>query len=87
VGSFKPNAFGLYDMHGNVFEWTQDCWNYSYKGAPSNGSAWLKGNCDRAVVRGGSWNSDPASLRSASRVRFGRANRNFYFGFRLIQGE
>jgi formylglycine-generating enzyme required for sulfatase activity len=87
VKSFQPNAFGLYDMHGNVWEWTQDCWNTSYKGAPSDGSAWKAGNCGSAVVRGGSWNSLPTSLRSANRNGFGRAIRNLNFGFRLIQGQ
>ena len=84
VKSFSPNAFGLYDMQGNVWEWTQDCWNTSYKGAPTDGSAWQKGNCDRAVVRGGSWLGKPDHLRSANRTRFGRAIRNDEIGFRLI---
>ncbi len=85
VASFKPNAFGLFDMHGNVWEWTQDCWNTSYKGAPNNGSPWLKGDCGRGVVRGGSWYNYPSNLRSASRSWSGRANRVNYRGFRLIQ--
>ncbi len=55
VGAFSPNAFGLHDMHGNVYEWVRDCWNESYSGAPSDGSAWQTGNCSRRVLRGGSW--------------------------------
>ena len=65
VGSFQPNAFGLYDMHGNVWEWVQDCWNKNYNGAPANGSAWLSGTCKRRVLRGGSWFDNPDYMRSA----------------------
>ena len=55
VGSFSANAWGLHDMHGNVWEWVHDCWNDSYVGAPSDGSAWASGDCNLRVVRGGSW--------------------------------
>lgn len=68
VGSFAPNAFGLYDMHGNIWEWMQDCWHDNYQNAPDDGSAWLEkesGDCNRRVVRGGSWSIDPRILRSA----------------------
>ena len=58
VGFFGANAFGLYDMHGNVWEWAEECWHDSYWGAPSNGDAWLGGDCSQHVVRGGSWNDD-----------------------------
>ncbi len=68
VGSYAPNAFGLYDLHGNVREWVEDCWNEDYTGAPGDGSARTSGNCGRRVLRGGSWNDDPRSLRSASRA-------------------
>jgi formylglycine-generating enzyme required for sulfatase activity len=67
VGSFPANAFGLYDMIGNVWEWTQDCWNQSYQGAPADGTPWTSGDCSRRVVRGGSWLSDPDDLSSADR--------------------
>ena len=67
VGSFLPNAFGLYDVHGNVWERTQDCWNESYEGAPVDGSAWRSGNCEANVLRGGGWNIDARYLRTANR--------------------
>jgi Sulfatase-modifying factor enzyme 1 len=65
VGSFKPNAFGLYDMHGNVIEWVEDRWHESYGGAPTDGTAWLQdGDASRPIVRGGSWVSGPQDLRA-----------------------
>ena len=67
VGSFAPNGWGLHDMHGNVREWVQDCWNESYEGAPTDGSAWLSRDCYERVVRGGSWFWGPWKLRSAYR--------------------
>ncbi len=67
VGSFKPNAFGLHDVHGNVSEWVEDCWNEDYKGAPSDGTAWTAGDCERRVLRGGGWGDHPAYLRSTRR--------------------
>ena len=67
VGSYPPNRFGLHDMHGNVWEWVQDCWNDSYAGAPDKGQAWLSGICSHRVLRGGSWFSDSDNLRSADR--------------------
>jgi formylglycine-generating enzyme required for sulfatase activity len=85
VGSFEPNAFGLYDMIGNVWEWAQDCWNDSYKGAPSDGSAWESGNCGRRVVRGGSWGDLPEYVRVAYRSRVAPSNRNYIQGFRLAR--
>ena len=63
----RPNAFGLFDMYGNVNEWTQDCVNNNYVGAPTDGLAWTEGSCTRRVIRGGSWYSSPIDLRSASR--------------------
>ena len=85
VGSFAANAFGLYDMHGNVWEWTQDCWNGSYKDAPSDGTAWLSGNCGRRVLRGGSWYFIPNFLRSANRFRITTDYRIDDLGFRLAR--
>jgi formylglycine-generating enzyme required for sulfatase activity len=67
VGSFKANAFGLHDMHGNVFEWVQDCGNANYDGAPADGSARTDGTCASRVLRGGSWSYPPRDLRSAHR--------------------
>lgn len=88
VGSFKPNAFGLYDLHGNVWEWNQDCWHASYSGAPPDGSAWLadnNGDCEKSVVRGGSWVYDPRGLRSALRYWFYTDGTNSVRGFRLAR--
>jgi formylglycine-generating enzyme required for sulfatase activity len=67
VGSFAPNVFGLYDMHGNVGEWVQDAYHENYTGAPADGSAWESGDTSRRVLRGGSWYDNPRLLRSASR--------------------
>ena len=88
VGSFPANGFGLYDMHGNVLEWTQDCWHDSYRGAPTNGQAWEGangGNCDRRVVRGGSWSHFPGHLRAAYRYSLGVSYRGLQLGLRLVQ--
>ena len=85
VGGYGPNAFGLYDVHGNVWEWTEDCWNASYAGAPTDGSAWLSGDCSRRVYRGGSWGSDPRNVRSAIRDRDTTDSRNVALGFRLAR--
>lgn len=68
VGSYQANGFGLHDMHGNVWERLEDCWNDSYADAPSDGSARLRPNCGRRVLRGGSWASDSFQLRSAYRA-------------------
>jgi formylglycine-generating enzyme required for sulfatase activity len=83
VGSFKPNAFGLYDMAGNVWQWVQDCYHDHYNGAPTDGSARITGDCSRRVVRGGSWGNIPQYLRSASREWFSADDRDFHIGFRL----
>lgn len=85
VAHYKKNSNDLYDMTGNVWEWTQDCWNDSYSGAPDDGSAWKSGDCTRRVLRGGSWNYRPSYLRSANRDWNDTSNRYYYFGFRLVQ--
>ncbi|MEH2014737.1 SUMF1/EgtB/PvdO family nonheme iron enzyme [Nostoc sp.] len=83
VGSFPPNAFGLYDMHGNVWEWCQDSWHYSYKGAPRDASAWINNDNQYQILRGGSWNYDPRYCRSASRNYYNRDDHYDYIGFRV----
>ena len=85
VGSFPANAFGVHDMHGNVYEWVEDCHNVSYTGAPSDGSEWLGGDCDRRVLRGGSWSLNPWYLRSANRDWFTTGDRYFLNGFRVAR--
>ena len=81
--ALKPNEFGVYATLGNVFEWVEDCWNDSYQGAPSDGSAWTEGDCDKRSLRGGSWFSQPKHVRSAFRNRFEPAARASTFGFRV----
>jgi formylglycine-generating enzyme required for sulfatase activity len=85
VGSFPANAFGLHDVAGNVWEWTEDCWNESYRGAPADGSPWTSGDCDTRVVRGGSWTLIPGNLRSANRNRFVTSGRSYHLGFRVAR--
>jgi len=87
VGRFQPNARALHDMHGNVWEWTEDCWHDNYKSAPDDGRAWLEengGECGRRVVRGGSWNSVADYLRSADRTWNLTDDRRYIIGFRVV---
>jgi formylglycine-generating enzyme required for sulfatase activity/uncharacterized caspase-like protein len=87
VGSYAPNTFGLYDMHGNVWEWCQDHWHDSYEGAPIDGSAWLNigENDNRSrLLRGGSWIGGPRNCRSAVRFRDLIDFRNGNCGFRVV---
>jgi len=85
VGAFKPNAFGLFDMHGNVHEWVEDSYHPTYEGAPEDGSAWTAGGTSSRVLRGGSWSFFPNYLRSANRS-FDRPDfRNDYIGFRVAR--
>ena len=83
VGSFAPNAFGLYDMAGNIWEWTEDCYHDNYEGAPLDGSAWTGGDCSLHSLRTGSWGLAPRFVRSAARVRTAAGDRDSYRGFRV----
>ena len=85
VGSFPANPFGLYDVHGNVSEWVEDCRNESYRGAPTDGSAWESGKCVQRALRGGSWVSHPWYLRSADRFWFTTVIRFSNAGFRVAR--
>lgn len=85
VGSFKANPFGLFDTAGNVAEWVEDCWNDSYQGAPTNGSAWTKGQCRLRVLRGGSFDSESDYVRSNSRFRYDVDVRYLGNGFRVVR--
>jgi formylglycine-generating enzyme required for sulfatase activity len=85
VGQFPPNAWALYDMHGNVWEWCQDHWHDSYEGAPTGGCVWAKGgNSDLRILRGGSWDVIPWYCRSAYRLIFGPGNDLSIIGFRVV---
>jgi formylglycine-generating enzyme required for sulfatase activity len=85
VGSFKANAFGLYDTLGNVFQWTEDCWTDDYQGAPLDGSARTAGDCAQHELRGGSWFTQPEFVRTSYRNRFDSDYRSTSVGFRLIR--
>lgn len=88
VGSFRPNPFGLHDMLGNVWEWTEDCYHDSYAGAPADGSARISGaGCRLRVLRGGTWLIDPGDLRAAFRFRNGSGVRYPFAGFRVARTE
>ncbi|GCA90600.1 SUMF1/EgtB/PvdO family nonheme iron enzyme [Microcystis aeruginosa] len=87
VGTFPPNAFGLYDMHGNIMEWCADHWHYSYNGAPTDGSAWLSQyENDYRLLRGGSWDFNPGNCRSASRYSNSPVLDFYDVGLRLVCG-
>jgi formylglycine-generating enzyme required for sulfatase activity len=85
VGSFKANSFGLNDMLGNVFQWTEDCWNADYKGAPIDGTARADGDCTERELRGGSWFSTPSYVRANYRNHFGVDYRGSSVGIRLAR--
>ena len=88
VSSFSPNPFGLYNVHGNVWEWVQDCQHTTYVGAPADGSAWVKAcqALDKRVQRGGAWAGEPAALRASSRAWFTADFRSNAGGFRVARG-
>jgi formylglycine-generating enzyme required for sulfatase activity len=87
VAWFRANAWDLYDMHGNVYEWVEDCWHDDYEDAPGDGSAWREedgGNCNFPVLRGGSWFGVQVFARSAFRIRHFPSSRSLYVGFRVV---
>jgi formylglycine-generating enzyme required for sulfatase activity/class 3 adenylate cyclase len=83
VGSFKPNPFGLYDMGGTVDQWVEDCWHKNYGGAPTDGSAWVEGDCGSHVIRSGSWKNDARYVRPANRDSYDTSVRYPTHGFRV----
>ena len=85
VGKYPENKFGLHDVHGNVWEWVEDCWHGDYTNAPSDGSAWLNEPNNLHVLRGGSWNSKPEYLRSAVRNANVATFRGINVGFRVVR--
>ncbi|MDB5985810.1 MAG: hypothetical protein JWR16_863 [Nevskia sp.] len=86
VGSYPPNAWGLYDMLGNVWEWVEDCWHSDYSGAPTDGSAWISGgDCNKRVNRGGGWGNNPRALRVSNRDADPQDTRSDGMGFRVAR--
>jgi len=89
VGAYPTNAWGLFDMHGNLYEWVEDVWHDDYGGAPADGTAWLdnegKISSRVRVIRGGSWLNLPGLLRSANRSRFDPEGRDIHLGFRVAR--
>ena len=85
AGGYAPNRFGLHDMLGNVWEWTEDCWNANFAGAPSDGAAWQSGDCTQRVCRGGSWSTVPRFVRSATRHKNPADHRDNVTGFRVAR--
>jgi len=85
VQSFAPNPWGLYQVHGNVYDWVEDCWNDDYNGAPSDGSAWLSESCSGHVLRGGAFSRKPQAARSAARIWSGSSNRLVYMSVRIAR--
>ncbi len=87
VGSFPPNAFGLHDLHGNLWEWVQDCWDENPATGPIDGGAREAGDCGLRIMRGGSWASMPVRIRAAFRDAFGPSDNDNFIGFRVARSE
>ncbi|EJM77361.1 dihydropyoverdine dehydrogenase [Pseudomonas sp. GM55] len=85
VGSYPPNAFGMYDMHGNVYEWIADCYHPDYVGAPTDGSAWTEPDCDTLRTRGNDWGEAPVFSRSGNRNDIDPQTRGDWIGFRVVR--
>ncbi len=85
VGQYQASPFGLHDMHGNVWEWVEDCWKSDYRNAPSNGTAYKDDKCEHRVTRGGSWYNIPLGVRSANRYWYMPTYRSFNLGFRIFR--
>jgi formylglycine-generating enzyme required for sulfatase activity len=85
VGSFPPNPFGLHDLNGSVWEWVQDCWHTSFKGAPSDGKSWEDPNCRVRVIRGGSWRENATYMPSSTRFKYDSNVRQTQNGFRVVR--
>jgi formylglycine-generating enzyme required for sulfatase activity len=84
VDALKPNPWGLFQVHGNVEDWVEDCWHDDYRGAPADAFAWTQGgNCSRRMLRGGSWHKKPGALRSANRNWATSSVRDADLGFRV----
>jgi len=83
IGEHRPNAFGLHDTLGSLWEWVEDCWNESYENAPADQAPWLSGECGLRVLRGGAWFTAPRLTRSASRFRDHRVHRFNFYGIRV----
>ncbi len=85
VGTYKPNAFGLYDTAGNLYEWVHDCYHRNYKGAPDDGSVWEGGDCENRIVRGGAFRSPASSMRSENREKFKSGRGQYNVGLRVAR--
>ena len=85
VGELSANGWGLYEMHGNVWEWCADHWNDSYEGAPLDGAPWLTGDDSKAPARGGSWMNEVTYLRSSARLGIERKTKSARIGFRVAR--